>query len=163
MNYVIIGLVVLFSGKSFTLTIMLNSCPPQVATYAKAIKVTVDGPREPRSKTSEWILFAHKCIRFIFIQLNRVLGLLFNSFAGNQGFHPFHFGPRPFPFGTPLDPNRIAELPLKLSGERCLFIFCFSSNKRSVRFDSFVFLIFTISYNTNPLLDISSTTFYKII
>ncbi|XP_025405345.1 protein lozenge-like isoform X2 [Sipha flava] len=73
-------------GKSFTLTIMLNSCPPQVATYAKAIKVTVDGPREPRSKTR------------------------------NQGFHPFHFGPRPFPFGTPLDPNRIAELPLKLSG-----------------------------------------------
>jgi len=43
---------------------------------------------------------------------------LFNSFAGNhQGFHPFHFGPRPFPFGTPLDPNRIAELPLKLSGK----------------------------------------------
>ncbi|XP_050434776.1 runt-related transcription factor 2-like [Adelges cooleyi] len=81
-------------GKSFTLTIMLNSCPPQVATYSKAIKVTVDGPREPRSKTS----------------------LLFNSLAGNQGFHPFHFGPRPFPFGTPLDPNRIAELPLKLSG-----------------------------------------------
>ncbi|XP_050060993.1 protein lozenge-like isoform X1 [Aphis gossypii] len=81
-------------GKSFTLTIMLNSCPPQVATYSKAIKVTVDGPREPRSKTS----------------------LLFNSFTGNQGFHPFHFGPRPFPFGTPLDPNRIAELPLKLSG-----------------------------------------------
>ncbi|XP_025199190.1 protein lozenge-like isoform X2 [Melanaphis sacchari] len=73
-------------GKSFTLTIMLNSCPPQVATYSKAIKVTVDGPREPRSKTR------------------------------NQGFHPFHFGPRPFPFGTPLDPNRIAELPLKLSG-----------------------------------------------
>ncbi|VVC43204.1 Acute myeloid leukemia 1 protein (AML1)/Runt,Runt domain,p53-like transcription factor, DNA- [Cinara cedri] len=73
-------------GKSFTLTIMLNSCPPQVATYAKAIKVTVDGPREPRSKTR------------------------------NQGFHPFHFGPRPFPFGTPLDPNRIADLPLKLSG-----------------------------------------------
>lgn len=41
------------SGKSFTLTIIINSSPPQVATYAKAIKVTVDGPREPRSKTSE--------------------------------------------------------------------------------------------------------------
>lgn len=45
--------ILLFIGKSFTLTIMLNSCPPQVATYSKAIKVTVDGPREPRSKTSE--------------------------------------------------------------------------------------------------------------
>ena len=38
-------------GKSFTLTITVNSTPPQVATYTKAIKVTVDGPREPRSKT----------------------------------------------------------------------------------------------------------------
>lgn len=35
-----------------------------MATYSKAIKVTVDGPREPRSKTR------------------------------HQGFHPFHFGPR---------------------------------------------------------------------
>ncbi|XP_077540353.1 uncharacterized protein LOC144152779 isoform X2 [Haemaphysalis longicornis] len=35
-------------GKSFTLTITLSTNPPQVATYAKAIKVTVDGPREPR-------------------------------------------------------------------------------------------------------------------
>ncbi|XP_054269643.1 runt-related transcription factor 1-like isoform X1 [Macrosteles quadrilineatus] len=74
-------------GKSFTLTIILNSCPPQVATYNKAIKVTVDGPREPRSKTR------------------------------HQPFHPFHFGPRPFPFGPHLDPQRVAEsLPFKLSG-----------------------------------------------
>ncbi|CAH0388398.1 unnamed protein product [Bemisia tabaci] len=74
-------------GKSFTLTIILNSCPPQVATYAKAIKVTVDGPREPRSKTR------------------------------HQSFHPFHFAPRAFPFGTPLDPQRVADLPFKLSGK----------------------------------------------
>ncbi|XP_039283412.1 runt-related transcription factor 3-like isoform X2 [Nilaparvata lugens] len=74
-------------GKSFTLTIILNSCPPQIATYTKAIKVTVDGPREPRSKTR------------------------------HQQFHPFHFGPRPFPFGNPLDPQRLGEgLPFKLSG-----------------------------------------------
>lgn len=44
----------LISGKSFTLTITVSTSPPQVATYAKAIKVTVDGPREPRSKTSEY-------------------------------------------------------------------------------------------------------------
>ncbi|KAJ8893507.1 hypothetical protein PR048_006105 [Dryococelus australis] len=37
--------------KSFTLTITVSSSPPQMATYNKAIKVTVDGPREPRSKT----------------------------------------------------------------------------------------------------------------
>ncbi|XP_061940727.1 protein lozenge-like isoform X9 [Apis cerana] len=41
-------------GKSFTLTITVSTTPPQVATYTKAIKVTVDGPREPRSKTSEY-------------------------------------------------------------------------------------------------------------
>ncbi|KAL1381424.1 hypothetical protein pipiens_013470, partial [Culex pipiens pipiens] len=40
-----------FAGKSFTLTITVSTSPPQVATYNKAIKVTVDGPREPRSKT----------------------------------------------------------------------------------------------------------------
>lgn len=68
-------------GKSFTLTIMLQTSPPQVATLSKAIKVTVDGPREPRSKTR------------------------------HQAFHPFHFGPRPFPFGHPQDP-----LGFKLTG-----------------------------------------------
>ncbi|XP_055950776.1 runt-related transcription factor 3-like isoform X1 [Argiope bruennichi] len=38
-------------GKSFTLVITVSSNPPQVATYNKAIKITVDGPREPRSKS----------------------------------------------------------------------------------------------------------------
>jgi hypothetical protein len=35
------------------LTITVSTNPPQVATYTKAIKVTVDGPREPRSKTRQ--------------------------------------------------------------------------------------------------------------
>ncbi|XP_054268371.1 protein lozenge-like [Macrosteles quadrilineatus] len=39
-------------GKSFSITITISCNPPQVATYNKAIKVTVDGPREPRSKTN---------------------------------------------------------------------------------------------------------------
>ncbi|KAG8234279.1 hypothetical protein J437_LFUL006524 [Ladona fulva] len=52
-------------GKSFTLTITVSTVPPQVATYNKAIKVTVDGPREPRSKTS-------KCK---FPEANRVIGV----------------------------------------------------------------------------------------
>ncbi|KAL2082319.1 hypothetical protein ACEWY4_022137 [Coilia grayii] len=38
-------------GKSFTLTITVFTNPPQVATYHRAIKVTVDGPREPRPTT----------------------------------------------------------------------------------------------------------------
>uniref|UniRef100_A0A1I8P654 Runt domain-containing protein n=1 Tax=Stomoxys calcitrans TaxID=35570 RepID=A0A1I8P654_STOCA len=53
-------------GKSFTLSIVISTNPIQVATYSKAIKVTVDGPREPRSK-----------IR-------------------HPGFHPFAFGPQRF-------------------------------------------------------------------
>lgn len=39
-----------FPGKSFTLTITVFTNPTQVATYHRAIKVTVDGPREPRRK-----------------------------------------------------------------------------------------------------------------
>ncbi|XP_046406774.1 segmentation protein Runt-like [Ischnura elegans] len=38
-------------GKSFSLTILISTTPFQVATYNKAIKVTVDGPREPRTKS----------------------------------------------------------------------------------------------------------------
>lgn len=41
-------------GKSFSITITIASYPSQVTTYTKAIKVTVDGPREPRSKQSEF-------------------------------------------------------------------------------------------------------------
>ncbi|KAE8573107.1 Runt related B [Halyomorpha halys] len=72
-------------GKSFTLSIIVNSCPPQIATYNKAIKVTVDGPREPRSKTR------------------------------HQSFHPFHFGPRPFPFHSAIDHQRTDSIPFKLA------------------------------------------------
>lgn len=50
-------------GKSFSISITIRSSitsspmcytPDQVATYNKAIKVTVDGPREPRSKQSKF-------------------------------------------------------------------------------------------------------------
>uniref|UniRef100_A0A674A2I0 Runt domain-containing protein n=1 Tax=Salmo trutta TaxID=8032 RepID=A0A674A2I0_SALTR len=43
-------------GKSFTLTITVFTNPPQVATYHRAIKVTVDGPREPRSDDARPIM-----------------------------------------------------------------------------------------------------------
>ncbi|XP_037932290.1 protein lozenge [Teleopsis dalmanni] len=56
--------------KSFTLTITVSTNPPHIATYNKAIKVTVDGPREPRSKTRQ-----------------------------QQQFH-FAFGQRPFHFSA---------------------------------------------------------------
>ncbi|CAL8137564.1 unnamed protein product [Orchesella dallaii] len=38
-------------GKSFSLTIIIQSRPVIIASYSKAIKVTVDGPREPRTKS----------------------------------------------------------------------------------------------------------------
>ncbi|KAL5108152.1 Runt-related transcription factor 3 [Taenia crassiceps] len=37
-------------GKSFNVTITVETNPPQVGTYSHAIKVTVDGPRVPRNK-----------------------------------------------------------------------------------------------------------------
>lgn len=48
-------------GKSFSITITISTNPPQVATYNKAIKVTVDGPREPRSKSSKYQFLEIKC------------------------------------------------------------------------------------------------------
>ncbi|XP_047735783.1 segmentation protein Runt isoform X2 [Hyalella azteca] len=38
-------------GKSFSLSIIINTTPMQITTLTKAIKVTVDGPREPRNKS----------------------------------------------------------------------------------------------------------------
>ncbi|CAL4106794.1 unnamed protein product, partial [Meganyctiphanes norvegica] len=40
-------------GKSFNLCIIVSSRPMQMTMLTKAIKVTVDGPREPRNK-SRW-------------------------------------------------------------------------------------------------------------
>ena len=40
-------------GKSFNLHVIISAVPAIVAIYSKAIKVTVDGPREPRSKISK--------------------------------------------------------------------------------------------------------------
>ena len=40
-------------GKAFNLIISISSAPSIVAIYSKCIKVTVDGPREPRSKISK--------------------------------------------------------------------------------------------------------------
>jgi len=43
----------LTAGKRFNLVITISSNPPQIAVYRNAIKVTADGPREPRIKTSK--------------------------------------------------------------------------------------------------------------
>jgi len=73
-------------GKSFTLTITVSTRPPQVATYMKAIKVTVDGPREPRSKTNlispVWSFPGQSSAL-------RVFGFN-NALTGNGPFNPLH-------------------------------------------------------------------------
>lgn len=67
-------------GKSFSLTITLSTNPPQVGTYTKAIKVTVDGPREPRSKSS----LMNQCWPFPGAQQNPH----FRAFANSFQLHP---------------------------------------------------------------------------
>jgi hypothetical protein len=61
--------------------------------------------------------------------------------TGHQPFHPFHFGPRPFHFGNPLDPGQrvpnplVGSLPFKLTGK----LFASASNLApGVYFDIFV-------------------------
>jgi len=44
------------AGKRFNLVISISSHPPQIAVYRNAIKVTADGPREPRAKNSKQLL-----------------------------------------------------------------------------------------------------------
>lgn len=43
-----------YPGKYFHLVITIHCYPSQVAVYENAIKVTIDGPRLPRNKHSEF-------------------------------------------------------------------------------------------------------------
>lgn len=61
-----------FTGKSFSLTIIVNTRPVIIASYVKAIKVTVDGPREPRTKTSE----SHSCFSAPFSYISPAVSVL---------------------------------------------------------------------------------------
>ncbi|KAJ8984349.1 hypothetical protein NQ317_012570 [Molorchus minor] len=63
-------------GKSFTLTITISSAPLyQMATYSKAIKVTVDGPREPRTKSKQYINICSWDKHIKFLCLPRFVGI----------------------------------------------------------------------------------------
>ena len=46
---------ILSDYQSFNLVIVISTIPQLVAVYSKCIKVTVDGPREPRSKISKFL------------------------------------------------------------------------------------------------------------
>ncbi|KAA0192767.1 hypothetical protein HAZT_HAZT009066, partial [Hyalella azteca] len=47
-------------GKCFSLSLIVNSSPVVMTTLSKAIKITVDGPREPRNKTP--FVDVHSCV-----------------------------------------------------------------------------------------------------
>ncbi len=49
-SVVMFGGLSLFTGKMLSVQITVLTEPAQYSTYAHAIKVTVDGPREPRSE-----------------------------------------------------------------------------------------------------------------
>ncbi|UXI22218.1 Protein FAM116B [Sarcoptes scabiei] len=85
-------------GKSFSLTITVSTNPPQVGTYTKAIKVTVDGPREPRSKSS----LMNQCWPFPGSQSNHFRAFA-NSFVGHHR--------------NPIDPHLCPIPPLPCSSE----------------------------------------------
>ncbi|XP_016330213.1 runt-related transcription factor 3-like [Sinocyclocheilus anshuiensis] len=100
-------------GKSFTLTITVFTGPPQVATYHRAIKVTVDGPREPRRhrmKPDD----PHKQFsdRLSDIERFQRAGLRMNPGNGTTRSHQTHYNPSsttPIPGacfvpGCPTDP-----------------------------------------------------------
>jgi len=119
-------------GKSFALTITVASNPPQIATYNKAIKVTVDGPREPRSKTrtlyrhlynTKIVLLIQRLswLSFLWLMIQWIYNMSQDWFsvpAGQQQQFHFGFGQRAFlgSYTGALDHlNRSADFAMTLS------------------------------------------------
>ena len=57
------------AGKMLTVSITVATEPPQTATYSHAIKVTVDGPREPRRKLPIHSTEAHTLYPPVYVTL----------------------------------------------------------------------------------------------
>lgn len=118
-DYQIVDFIIFYfiiSGKSFTITITISTSPPQVATYSKAIKVTVDGPREPRSKTRKSFLFPFLLnffgIRIFHIKFTRFVCLwlsvrrsVWERIIIFLNFALIAFHTRSFPFSTNFHPR----------------------------------------------------------
>ncbi|XP_023318082.1 protein lozenge-like [Trichogramma pretiosum] len=76
-------------GKSFSITITVSTTPPQVATYTRAIKVTVDGPREPRSKTKLVLGQQHQQFRALGIGQRPYLDTTTSLTTHLRGLEPY--------------------------------------------------------------------------
>jgi runt-related transcription factor len=55
-----IGTKIFILGKKFTLTIIIETTPPQQYTYRRAIKITVDGPRKKRELSKNLFFIYHE-------------------------------------------------------------------------------------------------------
>ncbi|XP_007238626.3 runt-related transcription factor 3 [Astyanax mexicanus] len=102
-------------GKSFTLTITVFTGPPQVATYHRAIKVTVDGPREPRRhrikmEDTQKMQFSERLSEMGFARGSLRMG------TGNGATRPTHQSHYPATSAsqiTGLWPDQLEPTPLK--------------------------------------------------
>ncbi|KAM8916483.1 runt-related transcription factor 3 isoform 3-T3 [Spinachia spinachia] len=115
-------------GKSFTLTITVFTGPPQVATYHRAIKVTVDGPREPRRTTD---LFNQ---RTSFPSLSPLTDPRFSD--------PRMHYPGAFPYSTNTSSTGISGLSMSASSRYHTYLPPPYSNNQSQNFQSNSYLYY---------------------
>uniref|UniRef100_A0AAQ5Z8W7 Runt-related transcription factor 2 n=1 Tax=Amphiprion ocellaris TaxID=80972 RepID=A0AAQ5Z8W7_AMPOC len=115
-------------GKSFTLTITVFTGPPQVATYHRAIKVTVDGPREPRRTTD---LFPQ---RTTFPSLSPLTDPRFSD--------PRMHYPGAFPYSTNTSSTGISGLSMSASSRYHTYLPPPYSNNQSQNFQSNSYLYY---------------------
>ncbi|KAI1885144.1 hypothetical protein AGOR_G00217170 [Albula goreensis] len=95
-------------GKSFTLTITVFTNPPQVATYQRAIKITVDGPREPRRHRQKLEEVVKSGSLAFSERLSELDQLRRSALRGSS--HPPASNPRPALNGTPFSsPAHISD------------------------------------------------------
>ena len=72
---------VVIAGKSFGLSLIINTMPAIIANLVKAIKITVDGPREPRNKSRKYtstLLYKLSCLSRYLGDNNHWYPLLFS-------------------------------------------------------------------------------------
>ncbi|XP_010773929.1 runt-related transcription factor 3 isoform X5 [Notothenia coriiceps] len=115
-------------GKSFTLTITVFTGPPQVATYHRAIKVTVDGPREPRSSTD------------IFNQRNSFPSL--SPLTDPRFSDPRMHYPGAFPYSSNTSSSGISGLSMSASSRYHTYLPPPYSNNQSQNFQSNSYLYY---------------------
>ncbi|EPY76602.1 hypothetical protein CB1_001402102 [Camelus ferus] len=137
-------------GKSFTLTITVFTNPPQVATYHRAIKVTVDGPREPRNGFTNFCSLVNDTNSRAVIELSRAARC-----REEPGLAALHGG-----LSRPLKHAREPPLPSPLaSSPECAFLPSHSQGTVA----STVFWLLLVEQPEQHFLDVVATHPFSII